>query len=131
MADTMQFDLVAPEKRLASMAVRRVQIPGAEGEMTVMPGHEAVLSTLRPGFVQVDGPDGPHDFVVTHGFVEITGDSVSVIAERAVARAEAHRELLQPILEEARSRAAEAGPEHKDAAETFVADLVHLIDRMD
>jgi F-type H+-transporting ATPase subunit epsilon len=127
----MTFDLVAPEKRLARMAVRRVVIPGAEGQMTVMPGHEAVLSTLRPGFVEVEGPDGDRSFVVTHGFVEITGDGVSVIAERALAKAEAHRDLLRPILEEARGRAAEAAPEHRDAAETFVADLVHLIERMD
>jgi F-type H+-transporting ATPase subunit epsilon len=54
-----------------------------------------------------------------------------VIAERALARAGAHRALLEPILEEARSRAAGAPRETRDAAETFVADLVRLVDRMD
>lgn len=131
MARTMDFDIVAPERRLARMPVTRAVIPGTEGQMTVMPGHEPVLSALRPGFVEIDGPDGAHEFLVTHGFVEITADSVSVIAERALARAEAHRDLLQPVLDEARSRAAEAPQEHKDAAKTFVADLVHLIDQMD
>jgi F-type H+-transporting ATPase subunit epsilon len=131
MADTMQFDLVAPERRLASCPVTRVRIPGSEGQMTVMPGHEAVLTTLRPGFVDIAGPQGDTSFVVTHGFVEITGDSVSVIAERAIARAEAHRGLFEPVLEEARTRAGAAAAEDKDAAETFVADLVHLLEQMD
>ena len=36
MADTMQFDLVSPERRLASMKVTSVQIPGADGDMTAM-----------------------------------------------------------------------------------------------
>ena len=37
MADTMQFDLVSPERRLASAQVASVQIPGADGDMTAMP----------------------------------------------------------------------------------------------
>ena len=39
MATTMQFDLVSPERRLASMQASEVRIPGAEGDLTAMPGH--------------------------------------------------------------------------------------------
>lgn len=39
MADTMQFDLVSPERRLASLPVTAVMIPGAEGDMTAMANH--------------------------------------------------------------------------------------------
>ena len=49
MADTMQFDLVSPEKSLASLAAREVQIPGSEGDMTAMPDHAPTITTLRPG----------------------------------------------------------------------------------
>ena len=49
MADTMQFDLVSPERRLASMQVTSVQIPGADGDMTAMEGHAPTITTLRPG----------------------------------------------------------------------------------
>ena len=34
MAETMQFDLVSPERSLASLQVREAQIPGADGDMT-------------------------------------------------------------------------------------------------
>ena len=39
MAETMQFDLVSPERRLASLEVSAVQIPGADGDLTAMPEH--------------------------------------------------------------------------------------------
>jgi len=49
MADTMQFDLVSPERKLASVTAREVRIPGADGDLTAMPGHAALITTLRPG----------------------------------------------------------------------------------
>jgi len=83
MADTMQFDLVSPERRLASMEVTSVQIPGADGDMTAMEGHAPTITTLRPGVLTVDGPDGTQAYVVTGGFAEISSRGVSVLAERA------------------------------------------------
>ncbi|QRN79101.1 MAG: F0F1 ATP synthase subunit epsilon, partial [Nocardiopsis sp. BM-2018] len=47
MADTLQFDLVSPERMVVSVAARAVRIPGAEGDMTAMPGHTPALTTLR------------------------------------------------------------------------------------
>jgi len=56
MAETMQFDLVSPERNLASMQVASVQIPGADGQMTAMPNHAPVITTLRPGVLAVSCP---------------------------------------------------------------------------
>ena len=131
MADTMQFDLVSPEKRLASFTATAVQIPGADGDMTAMPGHSPVISTLRPGVVRVQSGEGDKAYVVTAGFVEITEASVSVIAERAHAGDEVTREDLTSVLEEARAVSDKAEAEHKDVAEKFVADLVQLIQDME
>tara|TARA_R110002074_G_scaffold298580_1_gene470126 strand:+ start:369 stop:764 length:396 start_codon:yes stop_codon:yes gene_type:complete len=131
MADTMQFDLVSPEKRLASFTATAVQIPGADGDMTAMPGHSPVISTLRPGVVRVQSAEGDKAYVVTAGFVEITEASVSVIAERAHAGDEVTREDLTSVLEEARAVSDKAEAEHKDVAEKFVADLVQLMQDME
>ena len=49
MAETMQFDLVSPERQLASLAADAVGIPGAEGDLTAMADHAPFLTTLRPG----------------------------------------------------------------------------------
>ena len=96
MADTIQFDLVSPERRLASFEASAVQLPGTDGDMTAMPGHSPVISTLRPGIVRVQASGGDKSYVVTAGFVEITEDSVSVIAERAHAGDEVTKDDLTP-----------------------------------
>jgi len=103
MADTMQFDLVSPERRLASAQVASVQIPGADGDMTAMPNHAPTITTLRPGLLTVDGPDGQQQYVVTGGFAEITAAGVSVLAERALAKEDMTQETMDEIMEEART----------------------------
>ena len=131
MADMIQFDLVSPEKRLASFEAASVQIPGVDGDLTAMAGHSPVITTLRPGIVRVQSAEGETDYVVVAGFVEVTAESVSVIAERAHAGDEVRKEDLEDVLAEARAKAAEAEGEHKDGAEKLVSDLVELMDRMD
>jgi len=131
MADSMQFDLVSPEKRLASLTASAVQIPGADGDMTAMPGHSPVIATLRPGVVRVQSGEGEKSYVVTAGFVEITDASVSVIAEQAHAGDEITKEDLTSVLDEARAVASGADAAQKDAAEKFVSDLVQLMQDME
>ena len=102
MADTMQFDLVSPERRVASLEVTSVQIPGADGDMTAMPGHAPLITTLRPGILRVESTGGTLEYVVTGGFAEI-GENLSVLAERALPREEMTQETFDAILEEARA----------------------------
>ena len=131
MANTMQFDLVSPERRLASLEVTSVQLPGADGDMTAMPGHSPVLTSLRPGVVKIQSAEGEKDFVVTRGFAEISADSVSVIAEHAHMGSDVQKQDLEDVLSAANTAVENASAENKDAAEKFVADLVHLMDAMD
>jgi F-type H+-transporting ATPase subunit epsilon len=98
----MQFDLVSPERRVASLEVTSVQIPGADGDMTAMPGHAPLITTLRPGILRVESTGGTQEYVVTGGFAEI-GENLSVLAERALPREEVTQETFDAILEEARA----------------------------
>ena len=126
MADTMQFDLVSPERRLASGQAKSVQIPGAEGQLTAMPGHSPMITTLRPGIVRVEMSDGVKAFGVVGGFAEVTPEGVSILAERAFAEGQVNKAEVDALLEDARAKASSAAPEQKDAAELMVADLVDL-----
>lgn len=132
MADTMQFDLVSPERRLASKKVTSVQIPGADGDMTAMEGHAPTITTLRPGVLSVDGPDGSDQYVVTGGFAEIRSDGVSVLAERAVAKGDMTQAHLDEMMEEARNmyknakEAFENEPGPVDDAAKLMADMVAM-----
>jgi|TARA_Y100000815_G_C13179863_1_gene438901 F-type H+-transporting ATPase subunit epsilon len=108
----MQFDLVSPERRLASLQVREVLVPGADGDMTAMPDHAPVITTLRPGVLRVNGPDGTAEYVVSGGFAEITGSGISVLAEQAIPLTEMTRAHLDEMIESARAK-------HEAAKETF------------
>jgi F-type H+-transporting ATPase subunit epsilon len=130
MADTMQFDLVSPERRLASVKAREIRLPGADGEMTVMPGHAPVITTLRPGVLKVAGETGDSEFAVTGGFAEVTADACTVLAERSVAVSEMTQAIYNEMLAEARARheaervVNSAGP--TDEVVKLLADLVAL-----
>ena len=126
MAESFNFELVSPERRLAAMAAREVQIPGAEGDLTAMPDHAPLITTLRPGMLKAAGAEGERAFVVTGGFAEITPGGATVLAERAYPLEEATAEVFEALLGEARSAAEAATPEMKDAANKVVADLQSL-----
>lgn len=100
MADTMQFDLVSPERSLMSAQVKSVQIPGADGDMTAMPNHAPLITTLRPGILTVHTEKGTEEFVVTGGFAEL-GESLSVLAERAVPKGDVDQAAYEALVDEA------------------------------
>lgn len=124
MAGVLQFDLVSPERRLASLQAVEVQIPGADGDLTAMEGHAPTITTLRPGILKAVAAGGAKAYVVTGGFAEITAGTVSVLAERAVPVEEANAALFDALLAEAKDAA--AGAEDKDIAEKLVADMLAL-----
>lgn len=135
MADTMQFDLVSPERRLASLKASAVQIPGADGDMTAMPDHAPTITTLRPGILKVDAPDGGSEYVVTGGFAEIGAEGITVLAEKAIPVDEMTRAHLDDLVAGARAahdQARKADGPHNivDEAAKLLADMEALGDHM-
>lgn len=119
----MQFDLVSPERRLASVEATEVQIPGADGDMTAMADHAPTITTLRPGVLKVVGAEGAAEYVVTGGFAEIGGGNTTVLAEQAWAKADVDQSVLDGLLEAAKAAHAAAPAESVDALAKQVADL--------
>ena len=129
MADTMQFDLVSPERSLASVQATEVLIPGADGDMTAMPDHAPVITTLRPGVLRVAHGGNSDEYVVSGGFGEVSGAGVSVLAEEAMPKADLTQEVLDRLVADLRSRhqkAQEAGDGMVDEAAKLLADMVAL-----
>jgi F-type H+-transporting ATPase subunit epsilon len=130
MAETMQFDLVSPERRLASLQATEVRIPGADGDMTAMADHAPTITTLRPGILSVTHSGGVEEYVVVGGFADISGKGVTVLAERAMPRSEMTQEIMEGLVAEAREahdkarRSEDAPQDAADATAKFLADLV-------
>lgn len=132
MADTMQFDLVSPERSLVSIPAREVRLPGNDGDLTAMPGHAATIVTLRPGMVTViDGQGNATEFAVTGGFAEITGDSVSLLAERGHARAEITQEIYNEMVIDARRAHRTAETRRETVGDEVVAAAAKMLGDME
>ncbi len=131
MADTMQFDLVSPERSLVSVAAREVRLPGTDGDLTAMPGHAPTIVTLRPGMVTViDNGGTATEFAVTGGFAEINGDSVSLLAERGHPRDEVTQDVFNGMMKDAhRVRKAAEGRVDNEGAD-MVASAAKLLGDM-
>ena len=81
----LHFELVSPARLLYSGEVASVQIPGTEGEMTILPMHAPVLSTLKPGVVTVTKDGGTTEKIfVRGGFAEVNASGLTLLAETAI-----------------------------------------------
>jgi F-type H+-transporting ATPase subunit epsilon len=102
MADTFRFELVSPERLLISADVREVQVPGSEGDFTVLPQHAPVIAMLRPGILRVPGQDGPlREVYVRGGLADVGPERLIVLAERAVPLGEVNAAFIAHEIEAA------------------------------
>jgi F-type H+-transporting ATPase subunit epsilon len=83
-AATLKLEIVTPEATAYSEDVEMVTLPGAAGELGVYPNHVPLLTTLNPGELRVLKGGKETFLAIGEGFVEITGDSVSVLTDMAL-----------------------------------------------
>jgi F-type H+-transporting ATPase subunit epsilon len=114
MADKVAFELVAPERLLASVDCDMVVVPGEEGDFGVLPGHAPMLSLLRPGVITVYQGDRVEQRVfVAGGFAEVNERGCTVLAEAAEPLEELEPGKVQQRLRDAEEDLATA----RDASE--------------
>ena len=81
---TLKLEIVTPETTAYSEDVEMVTLPGAEGELGVYPNHVPLLTTLNPGELRVLKGGTETFLAIGEGFVEVTGNSVSVLTDMAL-----------------------------------------------
>ena len=81
MAEQIQLEVVTPERRVLAEAVDSVNVPGANGELGILPGHTPLISQLQTGTLTYVQDGKSSSLHVTGGFVEVHDDHVSVLAE--------------------------------------------------
>lgn len=128
MADGLKIEIVSPERLVLSEVVTAVTVPGSEGYFTVMDDHAPFMTTLRPGFITVNGLGGKDEiFFVKGGFADVSPDGLTILAEHSVPFAEFdHADLAAQIkLAEAELETAPT-PEDKSYAQQVVSALLNL-----
>jgi F-type H+-transporting ATPase subunit epsilon len=83
------FELVSPERLIFSGEVVQVVVPGSEGAFTVLDGHAPMMSTIRPGVIEVfETADRSNKMFVRGGFADVSGKGLTILAEQALPLAE-------------------------------------------
>lgn len=109
MADKVQFELVSPERLLVSREVEMVVVPGSEGDFGVLPDHAPMISTVRPGTIEIhEGGQVVEQIFVAGGFAEVTGERCTVLADEATPVKEIDKGAVQKQLDTVQAEIAAA-----------------------
>ena len=86
MAETFLFEIVTPAQMMMSEQAELVVLPGGDGNFGVLPGHAPLLSTLRPGTIEIRDENLKvlDQIFVEEGFAEVTSERCTVLAEEAM-----------------------------------------------
>ena len=79
MADTLELQIVTPERAAFSGAVSEVTLPGNVGELGVLPAHRQLLTLLNAGQIVARTTSGERAFAIGSGFAEVMPDRVTVL----------------------------------------------------
>jgi F-type H+-transporting ATPase subunit epsilon len=131
MAERVQLELVTPERLLLSDMVEMVVVPGTEGNFGVLPGHAPLISSIRPGTIDIyEGNAVTRRIFIVSGIAEVTPQRCTVLADEALSPDELDRGAIEaelqtvegnlPSLREQVARA--AGPER----DTLLVELRRL-----
>lgn len=121
----LAFDLVSPERRLMSDEADMVTVPGADGDLGIMAGHAPLITTLRPGLVEVVGGSGQENRIfVRGGFAEVTPKGLTVLAEVAIPLVDLNAEALAQHIKDLEEDVADAATD--EARRGALERLDHL-----
>ena len=100
MAERVQFELVTPERLLLSEMVEMVVVPGTEGNFGVLPGHAPLISSIRPGTIDVyEAQTITRRIFVVSGIAEVTPERCTVLADEALSPDELDRGSIEAELQ--------------------------------
>src|SRR5579863_8023986 len=134
MADRVQFELVTPERLVLSTEVEMVVVPGTEGNFGVLPGHSPLISTIRPGIIEIyeTRPTVSERIFVVSGIAEVTPERCTVLAEEAMdpatldrAAVEAELQLIEGNLPSLRDQVSRAAGTDRDRLAAELRALEH------
>ena len=80
MSDLFNYKLVTPEKIYLEGDAQMVVLPGAEGDLGVLPNHSNIITSLRPGIIKVTNSDQTQSLFVEEGFIKFSNNELLVIA---------------------------------------------------
>ena len=99
MSDQFNYKLVTPEKIYLEGDAQMVVLPGAEGDLGVLPNHSNIITSLRPGIIKVTNSDQTQSLFVEEGFIKFSNNELLVIAVGLDEEAALNNDLINDKIE--------------------------------
>jgi F-type H+-transporting ATPase subunit epsilon len=113
MAETIELEIVTPEKQVVHARVEEIQIPGKAGYLGVLPGHAPLITELAVGEISYRSGGQTTFLSVAWGFAEVLPNKVTILAETAERAGDIDVARAQASLKAAQERLAVADSEEK------------------
>jgi len=120
MAETLRLEVVTPSRRVLEVRASEVRVPGALGELGILPGHTPLLTSLGTGELKWTEGSNAGRLVVQGGFAEIQPDAVTVLASVAETADQIDLEAARQAFEEAQTALKTASAEEFDGLDAEV-----------
>src|SRR5579859_4397063 len=116
MAETIQLEIVTPERLVVNEAAEEIQIPGKSGYLGILPGHAPLITELAVGEITYRTGGQLKRLAVAWGFAEVLQNKVTILAETAERAEEIDTARAEAAKKKAEAELQKAGPEgNKDA----------------
>jgi len=123
---TINFEIVTPERTLLKTKILQVTVPTQEGDITVLPEHTPLVSSLKTGVLEITKEDGNLEIMsVAGGFLEVLLDKVVVLADNA----DRAQEIDEKETEKARKRAEDILNNLRDDDKEMFAEVSAQLER--
>ena len=120
------FKVVTPEKTYLEGEASMVVLPGIEGDLGILPDHSNIITSIRPGFVNIDSTDS-HQFFVEEGFIKFSENELLVVAVGIVDKEEVNNDLLNEKIEQLLGQIQEADEKNKSKLQNKIDCLKLLL----
>lgn len=86
MTDTLHYEIVSPERLLKDAEAAMIVVPGTEGDFAALPHHAPMMSTIRPGVVEIYETEGgeAERLFVKGGLAQISPAGLTILAEETL-----------------------------------------------
>jgi F-type H+-transporting ATPase subunit epsilon len=102
----LHLDIVTPEKKIFSDSVDNVYLPGADGEMGILPQHAGLVTALQPGELRYLHNGKVETLAIGSGFAEVTQSKVIVLTDSALGEAEIDEDHVEAAMKRAKDKLA-------------------------
>ena len=133
MTDTLHYEIVSPERLLKDAEAAMIVVPGTEGDFAALPAHAPMMSTIRPGVVEIFETEGgePERLFVKGGLAQISPAGLTILAEETLSLEDVDLDDLntkiantREDIEDAKDDVERAGLEKELAWMVALADIV-------